>query len=411
MNQQLLSRFTEYSDIENDSENVEQTLQRFNRLALRLQNSQLKLQRELTSLENELIEVDQQRLQELSEKEALADRLQSILEALPSGVIVLDANGSVEMANEAAKAIFEHRLEQFQWRDIIGDLFAPQPDDGHEISLRNGKRVGLATQGGMQAGGQIILVTDLTDTRALQNELAQSKRLAQLGQMAATLAHQIRTPLATAQLYLSELPKHREDEIKTKENIKKINTKLNLLNQQIEDMLLFSRRECQLNDTVELNQLLLEAIDSVRAKAEQAGVKIESQFLEEPIEFRCHYTALLGALVNILVNAIEASSAGQSIHILVDIDAETQRHRVQIIDHGVGFDSSQIDYLSEPFVSNKQGGTGLGMNVVKWVMESHQYLLKANSVPSKGSVITILLNKMNQEEKAPQKSQTQLGSQ
>ncbi|MFX5472275.1 PAS domain-containing sensor histidine kinase, partial [Acinetobacter baumannii] len=87
------------------------------------------------------------------------------------------------------------------WREVIARCFAPREDDGHEISLRDGRRLSIATRSLNGEPGQLILLNDLTDPRRPQEQLARHERLSALGRMVASLAHQIRTPLSAALLY------------------------------------------------------------------------------------------------------------------------------------------------------------------------------------------------------------------
>src|SRR5690606_13169564 len=123
------------------------------------------------------------------------------LDILPGGVVVLDGRGRVIEANPLALELLGEPLLGVFWREVIQRSFAPRADDGHEISLQDGRRLSLATRSLAGEPGQLILLTDLTETRRLQDELARHARLSALGRMVASLAHQIRTPLSTALLY------------------------------------------------------------------------------------------------------------------------------------------------------------------------------------------------------------------
>ena len=85
-------------------------------------------------------------------------------------------------------------LENERWLDVIHRAFSPKDDDGHEVSLKDGRRVKLAISASDL--GQLILITDLTETRLLQSRLSDLQRLSSLGKMVASLAHQVRTPLS-----------------------------------------------------------------------------------------------------------------------------------------------------------------------------------------------------------------------
>ncbi len=174
----------------------------FNNVSAQLASTYKEMEERVGLLNEELHEVAEQRLQELKEKERVTDRLESLLKLLPAGVVVLDSRGVVTDCNPAALEFLGEPLTGLLWRDVIERCFAPRSDDGHEISLRDGRRLSIATRSFQSGGGQLLLLTDLTETRVLQRNLSRHRRLSEMGRMMSSLAHQIRTPLSAAMLYL-----------------------------------------------------------------------------------------------------------------------------------------------------------------------------------------------------------------
>ena len=186
-----------------------------------------------------------QRRHELEEKERLAQRLRNVLDLLPGGVIVIDGQGLVRDANPVALELLGEPLVGVNWRDVIVRSFAPRKDDGHEISLRNGRRLSIATRSLSGEPGQLVLLTDLTETRRLQDQLARHERLSSLGRMVASLAHQIRTPLSTALLYASHLEQGGLSEQQQQRFAGSLKARLHELEHQVRDMLVFARAICR----------------------------------------------------------------------------------------------------------------------------------------------------------------------
>lgn len=160
---------------------LEQAFALFNQMSSQLSESYSLLEERVTELKGQLALVSAQRMEELAEKERLANRLQSLLDLLPGGVIVIDAHGVVREANPAALGLLGEPLVGMLWREVIARCFAPREDDGHEISLRDGRRLSIATRSLNGEPGQLILLNDLTDTRRLQEQLARHERLSALG--------------------------------------------------------------------------------------------------------------------------------------------------------------------------------------------------------------------------------------
>ena len=193
-----------------DQNELKKAFNLFSEMSQQLTDSYAFLEHKVEQLSGELATVSAQRMQELGEKERIADRLESLLQMLPAGVLQLDENGVVVQSNRAADDLLlgpagVRRLAGQRWRQLIQRCFKPRHDDGHEISLVDGRRVSLRTAAMTNERGQLVLLTDMTETRALQAQLSQHERLSAMGKMVASLAHQIRTPLAAATLYAGHL--------------------------------------------------------------------------------------------------------------------------------------------------------------------------------------------------------------
>ena len=120
------------------------------------------LQARVSELTGELAVVSAQRMAELAEKERLANRLQHLLDLLPGGIIVIDDRGRVREANPAACELLGLPLEGELWRHVIARCFAPREDDGHEVSLKDGRRLSIATRSLDAEPGQLVSLNDLT---------------------------------------------------------------------------------------------------------------------------------------------------------------------------------------------------------------------------------------------------------
>ena len=153
---------------EGDPAALQDAYQRFQGMSEQLSASHALLEQQVVQLRRQLADAQAQRTRELAEKARLAGRLQNVLNLLPGGVIILDGRGVVREANPAARALLGEPLEGQLWRDLIQQRFAPREDDYHEVSLRTGRRVSLATRSLEGEPGQLILINDLTETRQLK---------------------------------------------------------------------------------------------------------------------------------------------------------------------------------------------------------------------------------------------------
>ena len=179
--------------------------QDFATLTQSLKTSYAELQTRVNDLTDELTNSRAARQQELAEKEQLANRLTALVDALPGGVLVLDRHHTIILANPVAAELLGEPLLNMNFLTVIAECAASMSRDGTQILLRSGRRVSLSNQVHDGYGDQVVLITDVTETYAAQAASHRDERLAALGAMVARLAHQIRTPLASALLYLGAM--------------------------------------------------------------------------------------------------------------------------------------------------------------------------------------------------------------
>ncbi|WP_068578569.1 sensor histidine kinase [Pseudomonas sp. B11] len=366
---------------------LEQAFALFNQVSSQLTDSYSMLEARVTELKGELAVVSAQRMQELAEKERLANRLQNLLDLLPGGVIVIDGHGIVSEANPAACDLLGLPLEGELWRNVITRSFAPREDDGHEISLRDGRRLSISTRSLDAEPGQLVLLNDLTETRHLQDQLARHERLSSLGKMVASLAHQIRTPLSAALLYASHLTEQ-ELPVSTQQRFAgRLKERLHELEHQVRDMLVFARGELPLTDRLTASALLQSLQEAAAPHVQEASVRWQCDSREG--ELLCNRDTLVGALLNLIENALQASAA--TARLKVHLYRRDDTLRLCISDNGSGIDAAVLERLGEPFFTTKANGTGLGLTVVKAVARAHQGELSLRSRPGRGTCALVTL--------------------
>ncbi|MGN8274076.1 sensor histidine kinase [Pseudomonas sp. SMN5] len=366
---------------------LEQAFSLFNQVSSQLSDSYSLLEARVTELKGELAVVSAQRMQELAEKERLANRLQNLLDLLPGGVIVIDAHGRVREANPAACQLLGLPLEGELWRQVIARCFAPRDDDGHEVSLKDGRRLSISTRSLDAEPGQLVLLNDLTETRHLQDQLARHERLSSLGRMVASLAHQIRTPLSAALLYASHLTEQQLPVDTQQRFAGRLKERLHELEHQVRDMLVFARGELPLTDRVN-PKALLQALQAA-ASAHVQDLPIRWQCDSHYGEVLCNRDTLVGAVLNLIENAIQAS--GDDVRLKVHLYTRDNVLRLCVSDSGSGIEPAVLARLGEPFFTTKTTGTGLGLTVVKAVARAHQGALQLRSRLGRGTCATVCL--------------------
>ncbi|WP_122445876.1 sensor histidine kinase [Pseudomonas viridiflava] len=366
---------------------LEQAFSLFNQMSAQLADSYGHLEARVTELKGELAQAGVQRLQELAEKERLANRLQNLLDLLPGGVIVIDGMGVVREANPAAIDLLGQPLLGMLWRHVISRCFAPREDDGHEISLKDGRRLSISTRSLDAEPGQLVLLNDLTETRRLQEQLARHERLSSLGRMVASLAHQIRTPLSAAMIYASHLTEQ-ELPVETQQRFAgRLKERLHELEHQVRDMLVFARGELPLTDRIAPGALF-QALQNAAATHLQ-GVAVRWQCDSVDGELLCNRDTLVGALLNLVENAVQASTGRTRLKVHVYSRGNTLR--LCISDNGSGMDQAALARIGEPFFTTKTTGTGLGLAVVTAVTRAHQGGVQYRSRVGRGTCAIVSL--------------------
>lgn len=351
-----------------DDKAVGTALELFNQMSRQITDSYRTLESRVNQLSGELNAESRQRQRELEEKEKLADRLSTLLSALPAGVVVLDSQGVVTQSNPAAVSLLGEPLEGERWVSIIQRCFAPRRDDGHEVSLKDGRRVSIEIRTMENQPGQLILLTDLTETRQLQGQLAHAQRLSAMGKMVASLAHQIRTPLSAAILYGGHLCQDELDEEMRQRCATRLMSRLTHLEQQVRDMLIFARGETRLAEELSSEALVSGIGSALEGLNINGSVDISLQGDIPRRYLHCNRDALVGACTNLVNNSIEAGAS----KVAVSLALAEGGLEIRVVDNGPGFAADQGAQLMEAFYTTKSHGTGLGLAVVQAVVKAHQ---------------------------------------
>ncbi|MBX8491500.1 PAS domain-containing protein [Pseudomonas cichorii] len=366
---------------------LEQAFSLFNQMSSQLADSYGMLETRVAELKGELAEAGVQRMQELAEKERLANRLQNLVDLLPGGVIVIDGMGVVREANPTAIDLLGQPLLGMLWRHVISRCFAPREDDGHEVSLRDGRRLSIATRSLDAEPGQLVLLNDLTETRRLQEQLARHERLSSLGRMVASLAHQIRTPLSAAMIYASHLTEQ-ELPVETQQRFAaRLKERLHELEHQVRDMLVFARGELPLTDRLTPGELFQALQSAAQTHVQDVAVRWQCDSIDG--ELLCNRDTLVGALLNLVENAVQASVGKTRLKIHAYSRGNTLR--LCFSDNGSGMDKAALARIGEPFFTTKTTGTGLGLAVVTAVTRAHQGSVQYRSTVNRGTCAIVTL--------------------
>lgn len=369
------------------TQELQLAFQEFTALSEQLTSSYNELQNKISHLTVELEEAKRQRAEQLEQKQRISGKLENLLNLLPVGVIVIDGNGSVSSANPSAKGLLGEEIEGARWVDVITERFSPRQSDGYEVSLNDGRLVSISTRSLEREPGQMVVVSDMTETRRLQEQLSRTERLTEMGQMVASLAHQIRTPLSAAMLYAGHLQSLGLSDDNRVKFASKLQGRLRNLEQQIGDMLLFARGGSAVAEEFSLSDFFLLLKGSLEAVLIQSSVNCVWDLEFKNGVLLGHQESLSGALQNLVNNAVQAGATEIRIKSVLQKDSI----ELSVSDNGPGVAEDQLEKILEPFFTTKTQGTGLGLAIVQSVVSAHKGELRVELKPEGGCIFAIKL--------------------
>lgn len=323
-----------------------------------------------------------------------ASRMSRLLSVMPAGVVVIDGQGRIQDCNPAAIKLLGEPLSGERWIDIIQRAFQPRPEDGHDVSLRDGRLVHISTNPLEGEPGQIVLLHDVTETRQLQQKVSHMQRLSAMGEVAARLAHQIRTPLSSAMLYLSPLLKANGETATQRRFAERLHDSLSHMEQLVRNMLAFSKGDMAAPAPVNIDALFEEVARQFHSSASQDDCQLTVINNTNDGYIFGSQPALVSAINNLINNAREACRADGKISLSADFIEDEQQQQfieISIEDNGIGIEEADFDKILQPFYTTRSAGTGLGLAVVQSIIKAHKGIMWLDSDLGEGSTFCLRL--------------------
>src|ERR1700729_4170289 len=300
-------------------------------------------------------------------KEHLASRLAALIKGLPGGVLVLDSGGEIQECNPVARELLGEPLLGQSFVAVLARAAASSGGFAKHTELRSGRFVNISRRD-LQSGGEVVLIADVTETHLMQVFLTRQQRLLTLGELAAGLAHQIRTPLAAALLYASQMSlpgRNPEDWArcaqKTVESLKQ-------LDKLVHDMLAFAHGGAA-REAVSVSALLEQVAQWLRP-ALRDGIRLTIRTQAPNLMVRANAPSLVSAVLNLATNALQAATGPLNLELVARRTADG-RAQIAVSDNGPGVPSHIRERIFEPFFTTRTRGNGIGLSIVKTVVESH----------------------------------------
>ncbi|MEM7292958.1 MAG: HAMP domain-containing sensor histidine kinase [Pseudomonadota bacterium] len=293
----------------------------------------------------------------------------AIIDALPGAVLLLDRAGRITVTNDSAREWLDGPLEGELWREVFRREFAGELHLGELVNRRQ-RLLNISTRPFNDGAGQVVLLSDVTESRALQQAQERNLRLASIGEMLARLSHQVRTPISTAILYLTQMQQTALDDARRERFVQRSLSRLRHVEHMVRDMLMYAH-----GARLELEEV---SIESVLGDLEEQLVPLaESNEIDHSITctsnscLHANRVGLVTALLNICCNAIENADKPLTLQISAT-QSSSETVTLTIDDNGPGIPLELREKVFQPFFTTRSDGTGLGLPVVKSVVDAHR---------------------------------------
>jgi len=301
-------------------------------------------------------------------REHLAGRLSALLEALPAGVLLLDADGRIQECNPAARDLLGEPLVGESFGSVFERAAGSAVRSADHVELHSGRFVNLSRRD-LDDGAEVVLLADVTESHLMQVLLARQQRLLTLGELAATLAHQIRTPLSAALLYASQMSLPGRTPAELERCAEKTVCNLEQLERLITDMLAFTHGGAA-RERVSVSAVLEQTAHWLRP-ALRAGVTLTIRTEAPSLAVRANASSLISAVLNLATNALQSGATPLTLELSARF-APPDRAQILVSDTGPGVPPHLRERIFEPFFTTRARGNGIGLAIVKSVVEAHQ---------------------------------------
>lgn len=340
--------------------------------------------------------IDQQRLEvELSRENRYRE---AIFEAVPTGILISESNGTIVESNPAANDMVGNQSEL---KKTVQELFSID-DRPVQLKPTRSEATLLAEDGEIpvdlaieriayldnDTSQWIFVFSDLTPLKELERQAARKRRLVALGELGAGLAHEIRNPLGSLSGFVSLLEENIDDSQEShKDIVKKIRSSYNQIDELVSQFVQYAREPGPNRDQFNLNELIRTIVENLR-QPERLTLNVVHG--TEDVRLTGDPNRLKLVIRNILRNARDATDSDGTVTIRVE--QVNDRVEIAVEDDGIGIEPDRVDKIFDPFVSYRDEGLGLGLSTAhRIITEEFSGEINVDSTVGEGTSMTIVI--------------------
>lgn len=323
----------------------------------------------------------------------LADCDKKIIDANPAALRKLEYS-----KNELLELHMQHLfLEKEQGEEFVEEICSEDAISHVEyiFKSKSGNRLDVVVNANMfDAENQVFLCVaeDITQRKREELEKRQQEKFVISGRIARVIAHEVRNPLtnillAVSQFKLEPVSPNPEESVVYLDIVER---NCHRINQLVTELLQSTRMMDLHPESVFANQLLLKTLEHAQDRLQLNGIKVEKNFMRPDVILQVDVDKMIIALLNIVINAIEAMKPGEGMLALTTYQ-EKDKVCIRIKDNGIGIPEENKARLFEPFFTDKTKGTGLGLTSTQNIILNHKGSIHVESAPGKGTEFVILL--------------------
>jgi PAS domain S-box-containing protein len=374
-------------------------------------------------------------VRDITERKQAEERFRLIVETAPNAMVMVNRSGTIVLVNAQTEVLFGYPRDELLGQPVellVPDRFrdrhpahrenylaTPQPrpmgigrdlygrrKDGREVPIEIGLTP-IETAEGLLVLAMIVDITErkraeealrakTEELRTMSQQLWQTAKLATMGELAASIAHELNNPLATINLHLESLLEDSSPDSPGTRRLAVINQEVERMGQLVANLLQFSRPGRQQISTLDVREELEKTVEIIHYLLRKGQIAVERDYAADLPMIQADRQKLRQVLLNLLMNASDAMPAGGTVTLRARpavLPGQKRAVAVEVSDTGIGIDPENVPRVQEPFFTTKEEGkgTGLGLAICRRIVQEHHGTLELTSAVGRGTTVRVVL--------------------